>query len=107
MESAKILLCTANGGCPNPRADQNPEATNRHCAPHRAETFRRGNATRLEQQEGKAFVRGSEAMRQVLISEFSKLGAGMMSAEESAWYISRAMGPVAKEVKEVKEVKDK
>jgi hypothetical protein len=101
MEPAKILLCTSTG-CTNPRADQNPEATNRHCGSHRAETFRKGNATRLEQQRGKEYMRGSEDMRHVLAVEFDKLGAGMMSCSEVAWYIRQAVGPLAKEATEKK-----
>ena len=95
LVATKILLCTAAGGCPNPRADQNPEATNRHCNPHRIEANRKINATRLEKQYGKGFVLGAEAMRNVLVTEFASLGAGMMSGQEAAWYISQALGPIA------------
>lgn len=94
MESQPILFCTVEG-CKLPRADQYPKATNRHCSQHKTEANRRGNATRLEQQHGKGYVKGVEDMRELLAREFEALGAGEFNGVEAAFYIRQAPGPIA------------
>ncbi len=94
MDSQPILFCTVDG-CREPRTDQDPKASNRHCGFHKVEANRRSNATRLEQQHGKGYVKGVEDMRDLLAGEFERLGAGEFNGVEAAWHIRQAIGPLA------------
>ncbi len=94
MESTPLLFCSADG-CSEPRADQDPKATNRHCLAHRADAQRKYNGSRLEQQHGKGYVKGVEDMRDLLAGEFERLGAGEFNGVEAAWHIRQAIGPLA------------
>lgn len=99
---AEILICTAKvridgslESCRNPRADQDPEATNRHCQPCRTAAQRRYMADKNEQQKGKGYADGIEAMRQLLAREFAAFGeGGNFSGKDVAELITRAPGPL-------------
>lgn len=87
-----LLKCTKEG-CDETRADQDPEATNRHCRKHRAEAQRAYQATKLEQQNGKGFGKGVQAMRELLVDQFSEQGSGRYSGDEVALLIAQCPGP--------------
>lgn len=95
---AERLKCTAKQAdgspCPHERADQSEGATNRHCHAHRAEASRKYNASKLEQEHGKGFVKGVESMRDVLAAEFWKQGSGRFTGYECAELIRQAAGPM-------------
>lgn len=105
MESAPLLFCTVEG-CKSPRASQDPRASNRQCTAHQAEQNRKYNASRLTQQRGRGYVEGVEDMRDLLVKEFIELGEGMMTCNEAAYYIRRAIGPLAKADEPEAEKKD-
>lgn len=96
MDSPEILFCTVEG-CPNPRADQDdPKASNRHCEMHRAESRRKYNSTRLEQQHGKGYVAGVEGMRKLLVDQFEdQIGEAFVTGWEAGALIRQALGPIA------------
>ena len=73
MDTATPALCTVKD-CAEPRADQSPNATNRHCRAHRNEAQKRYLMTKSEQDEAKAFHRGVEAMRDHVADGFDKYG---------------------------------
>lgn len=87
------LTCTKDG-CQDPRADQDPEATNRHCRKHRAEAQRAYQATKLEQQNGKGFGKGVQAMRELLAEQFGEQGSASFSGYEIAALIAQCPGPM-------------
>ena len=98
---AEILICTATirvegslEKCTNARADQAPDATNRHCQSCRTAAQRRYMADKNEQQKGKGFSEGIEAMRELLAREFAAFGeGGHFSGKEAARLIRQAPGP--------------
>ena len=57
------LKCTV-ADCQEPRADQDPEATNRHCRSHRNEATKRYIMTKMEQDQKREFLKGVAAMRE-------------------------------------------
>lgn len=99
MDSSEtpVLTCTKRlpGGaqCQNARADQDPEATNRHCLEHRREQHRRHFLSTMDQQRGKGYSKGVEQMRAVLVREFAALGDSNFSGIEIAALIKQAPGP--------------
>jgi hypothetical protein len=95
VEVAKPLKCTIPG-CSDPRADQDPEATNRHCLAHRAFAHRDWNRKRLEQERGTAFVEGVEEFRKILVAEFAKFGSSEIPAITVAKIIFDATGPICR-----------
>jgi hypothetical protein len=92
----EYLVCTKDG-CEEPRADQDPEATNRHCRKHRAEAQRAFQATKLEQQHGKGFGKGVQAMRDLLVEQFAEQGSAGFSGYEIAALIAQCAGPSPKD----------
>lgn len=96
-EAPEILTCTKRlergGSCQNPRADQDPTATNRHCLEHRREQHRRHFLMTIDQQRGKGYTKGVEAMRRVLVREFRAFGDSSFPATEVVELILRAPGP--------------
>ena len=91
-QSVASLVCTK---CKkNPRADQNADATNRHCIDCRTAAAQQYRATRLEQEHGKGFVKGVDSFRRIIALEFSAQGGGMFSGYECAELIMRAPGPL-------------
>lgn len=75
METLEALqkLCTVPG-CTEERADQSPDATNRHCRKHRAEAQKRHMSVKVERAGSSAWIAGVEAMREFLADQFGKYG---------------------------------
>lgn len=89
---ADPLECTMEN-CRNPRADQDPRATNRHCRTHRNEAQKRYVMSKLEQQSGKGIARGITMMRELLVEEFDRQGSAQFTGYEIAELIRCAPGP--------------
>ena len=97
-----MLICTAkvrrDGGlenCTNPRADQDPNASNRHCQPCKTTAERRRQMDKKEQENGKGYAAGIEAMRELLAREFAAFGdGGNFSGKDAALLIRQAPGPL-------------
>ena len=77
-----------------PRADQQEDATNRHCKNCRTESARAYTMAKLEQTEGKGFGKGVQKMRELLAAEFEAQGPGHFSGIEIAQIIRGAAGPL-------------
>jgi hypothetical protein len=96
-ETPNILECTKRlrdgSKCSNPRVDQDPAATNRHCREHRTEQHRRYFVSMIDQQRGKGYTRGIESMRALLIREFTAQGQASFTGVEIAGLIKQAPGP--------------
>lgn len=91
----KTKLCTK---CDRePRVDQSEKATNRHCTKCRTEVARAYQSSKLEQENGKGFGRGVQAMRDLIAGEFYQQGSGMYSGYEIAALIRQAPGPLPRE----------
>ena len=73
METATRLICTVKD-CSEERADQSPEATNRHCRAHRNEATKKYLMSKSEQEYAKAWRAGVEAMREFIAAGFDKYG---------------------------------
>lgn len=93
MPAPTALTCTVKD-CRNARADQNPEATNRHCHEHRREAQRKYVEVTMEKQEGKGFVKGAQSMRECVAKEFFDQGGGMFSGSEIAQLVMQMPGPL-------------
>lgn len=78
----------------NPRVDQDDKATNRHCKECKTAATTAWQASKLEQQQGKGFVKGVQAMRDLLAEQFYNLDTGMFTGYEIAALIRQALGPV-------------
>lgn len=65
----------------------------RWCNPCRASYKREYEATKTGRSEKKGFAAGVTAMRELLSSEFEKLGSGKFAAFEVARLIQNAPGP--------------
>lgn len=97
-ETGEVKLCTK---CKQrPRADQSEDATNRHCTSCRTEATRAYRAAQMEQENGKGFGKGVQAMRELLAGEFHNQASGMFSGYEIATLIRQAVGPLPRESKE-------
>jgi hypothetical protein len=93
MEAATQLLCTMKD-CAEPRADQDPDATNRHCRKHRNEATKRYLMSKAEQEEAKAFHKGVEAMRDHIAANFENYGNYQRwSGAEFAAIVRKVDGP--------------
>lgn len=103
MESTQLLKCTVEG-CSLLRTDQDPRASNRHCAVHRSEAQRKYNEAKLEQEHGKGFNKGVAAYRAVLVREFMQLGSAMLTGDETAYLVQNAPGPLPREAYDPDEV---
>jgi hypothetical protein len=66
------LKCTITG-CTEDRADQSPEATNRHCRTHRNEATKRYLLSKAEQDFARNWKAGVEAMAEYLAQRFETL----------------------------------
>lgn len=75
-------------GCGQPRATGKP-----WCKIHLAQYQRRYQVAKLNRAASKGFVRGREAMRQMVVEEFDRLGSGMFTSSEVAGYVLRMPGP--------------
>jgi hypothetical protein len=95
MPEQTTLICTAQE-CTNPRADQAPEATNRHCRFHKAEAQRKYVGSKEEQLKARAWHKGVSDMTEYLIEHFSiyKHDSQRWSGPEIAQIIGRVKGPV-------------
>ena len=91
MDSPKPLICTVKD-CKEERADQSPDATNRHCRTHRNEATKKYLMSKAEQEEAKAFHKGVEAMREHIANGFDRPG------ESQKW----TGGQIARIVRNVK-----
>lgn len=78
----------------NPRADQDPKATNRHCTSCRSAAVASNREVQLEREHGKGFVRGVQLTKEVLAGEFRKQGGGYFNGFEIEQLILGAAGPV-------------
>ncbi len=92
METAQTVKpCTT---CKlRPRVDQRIAATNRQCTECRADYHRSYMDTKEQKAEAQGFARGVEALRAVLVCEFSRLGAGSFSGDEVAHLIAQTPRP--------------
>jgi len=95
MPDTETLICTAKG-CTEPRADQDPEATNRHCRAHRNEATKKYLESKEGQTKAQAWHKGSSDMREYLIEHFAiyKDVSQRWSGPEIAHIIGRVKGPV-------------
>jgi len=94
--TAELLICTAkvrvNGSlenCTNPRANQDPQATNRHCTECQTAAKRRYDVSKENQTTGKAWHEGVEAMAKHLADQFDKYS----NRNREGQYIQRFAGP--------------
>ena len=92
-EPAELLKCTM-AECEEPRADQDPKATNRHCKKCRAESTRKWREGVMDQAARRSFVKGVNALRKILVEEFRGQGNGRFTGVEIAKLIERAPGPL-------------
>ena len=91
-------MCTK---CKNePRANQDKDATNRHCSKCRTEAAANYRATVLEQENGKGFGKGVAAMREIVVNEFELQGGGMFSGWEIGVMVRQMPGPLPKDKSE-------
>lgn len=98
MESPQKLICTAKD-CTEERADQSPNATNRHCRKHRNEAQKNYLMGKAEQEEARAFHKGVEAMREFIASGFDKYGPNQKwTGPQFAHIIRNLKAPVLREV---------
>lgn len=92
---AEVLLCT---GCKaEPRVDQDPKATNRHCKNCKYEAARKYLMSKEKQNSDKWFLKGVSAMREYLAGNFDAYGNGQMqrfSGKEIGDIVRRVKGPV-------------
>ena len=84
-EFLKCTQCKAE-----PRADQNPAATNRWCLKCRARYQRERTALGSQRCESEGFANGVRAFREMLIANFSRLGTGQFQGHEVAALIAQA-----------------
>lgn len=92
----ELLTCTAKvrvGGslenCPNPRANQDANATNRHCTSCQTAAKRRNELSKENQTMGRSFHAGVEAMSEHLAERFGQYKA----RDGSGQFIQRFSGP--------------
>lgn len=92
----ETLICTAKvrrGGslenCTNPRASQDPNATNRHCQSCQTAAKRRYELSKENQQIGRAWISGVEAMAEHLAKNFE----AYKSRDTNGNFIQRFAGP--------------
>ena len=92
MDESKPLICTAKD-CTEARADQSPDATNRHCRVHRNEATKRYLMSKAEQDEAKAFHKGVQAMRDYFAANMEAYKLQRFSGPEIAAIVRRVEGP--------------
>jgi len=85
----ETALCSKCGE--NPRADD--DGTNPWCKPCRAKYQKEYQEGKLGRERSKGFAAGVEAMRNLLVDEFDKIGSGYFTGTETAVLIERAPGP--------------
>ncbi len=82
----------------NPRAD--PDGTNPWCNPCKTKYMKEWTEMRLKRTGDQAFVRGAEAMRRMLVSEFERLGIGQFTGYDVGRLIRGAVAPKQEPVME-------
>ena len=93
MEKPETLICTMKD-CTEPRADQAPDATNRHCRTHRNEAQKKYVMAKTEQEYARAFLAGVTATKDLLATEFHHAIRGaMISGTEAARLVRACRGP--------------
>ena len=99
IETVAAPVCTQ---CKtNPRADVRADATNLWCKECRARYQREYSILKMDRKERQGFVKGREAMREMIVREFDRLGSGMFSAVEVAHLVLQMPGPqVAEEAEQ-------
>ena len=90
-ETTEVLVCTK---CKIiPRAYQRAEATNRWCRGCRNGYALEYSKLNLDRKERTGFIKGREAMREIIVLETDKLGSGMLSGYEIATLVQQMPGP--------------
>lgn len=82
------LTCTVDG-CTEARADQSPDATNRHCRTHRNEAQKRFLVSKENQRYAKAWHEGVSAMAEHVAANFTKYSG----RDGNGTFIQRFSGP--------------
>lgn len=93
----ELKSCTAKkqdgSPCPEPRADQGDEATNRHCRTHQREAQKKYIMTKNEQDYARAFRAGVSTLREHLEKNFGLYKYQKFTGPEIAGIIHQAELP--------------
>lgn len=68
------------------------------CKECRARYQKEYQILRMNRAEARGWVKGREAMRQMVVTEFDKLGTGMFRADEVATLVAAMPGPQITEI---------